>query len=307
VNTRTIVPADAEWPVLLNELGPQRPPERLFVAGLPLALDQPSVAVVGARRPTIAGLDAAERMARGLAEAGFAVVSGLAVGIDSVAHRAALRAGGHTIAVLGCGLDVNYPERNSGLKAQIAARGTLVTEYAAGTPPLAHHFPERNRIIAGLAAGVVYVEGGEKSGGRITARLALDANRSVFAVPGSVRNPLAAGPNELIRTCQATLVTDVRHVCEELAPGLVWTEPADVGPARRPVDLEESEAQVLCFLDDVPIAPDRICSQLGLSAGRVSLAAARLEVRGLIVRRPQGYEISSAGCRARDAYIAAHS
>jgi DNA processing protein len=306
MNTRMITPADAEWPSTLNELGPERPPEALFLAGLPLAVEGRPVAVVGARRPTIAGVEAAERIAGGLAEAGFTIISGLAIGIDAVTHEAALRAGGYTVAVLGCGLDLGYPRRNLELKSRIEKRGTLVTEYPAGTPPLARHFPQRNRIIAGLAAGVVYVEGGAKSGGRITARLALEANRAVFAVPGSIRNPLAEGPNELIRTCQATLVGDVRHVLEELAPSLVWEEPVDLGVGPKEIILEESEARVLCFLDDTPVTPDRICAQLDLSAGAVALAAARLEVRGLIVRRAHGYMISTAGSRARAAYMAQH-
>lgn len=299
MNVRMILPSDEEWPGRLNELGPERPPEQLYLHGLPLDVGPQTVAVVGARHPSAAGIDAARRLAGGLAEAGFAVVSGMAVGIDAVAHKAALDAGGYTVAVLGCGLDVVYPGRNAGLKRQIASRGTLVTEHPLGTPPHAHHFPQRNRIIAGLAAGVVYVEGGERSGGRITARQALDANRSVFAVPGSIRNPLAVGPNELIRTSQATLVMEARHIFDELAPGLVWQDAAGRVEGRATISLGEAEMEVLRYLDDAPVAPDRICVDLMMPAGEVALTLSRLEVRGLVTRRPSGYEISTSGARAR--------
>ncbi|HEY7875166.1 MAG TPA: DNA-processing protein DprA, partial [Actinomycetota bacterium] len=172
---RVITPADEEWPPQLDELGPARPPKQLFVRGRPLEAGRRTVAVVGARRPTAAGIEAAETLTRGLVEAGFAIVSGMAMGIDAAAHAAAIDAGGYTVAVLGCGLDVIYPARNRQLRARIESAGTLLTEYPEGTEPAAFHFPERNRIVAGLAAAVLFVEGGERSGGLITARAALDA------------------------------------------------------------------------------------------------------------------------------------
>jgi DNA processing protein len=304
MSDRVITPSDEEWPAQLNELGPARPVEQLFVRGLSLAADRRTVAVVGARHPTVAGVEAAERLTRGLVEAGFSIVSGLAVGIDTVAHKTALTAGGYTIAVLGCGLDVDYPERNAGLKRGIAKSGTVVSEYPIGSPPSAFHFPERNRIIAGLSAGVLYVEGAERSGGRITARAALDANRAVFAVPGSIRNPLAYGPNELIRTSQAALVTDVKHICDELEPGLVWEEPIDLGPLRSPVTLDDVEKRVLGFLDDAPAAADMVAAGLGLTPGEVAMALSRLEIRGLAGRRRNGYELSGSGARVRRALVA---
>jgi DNA processing protein len=301
---RTISRADGEWPHHLNELGPERPPTELFVQGRPLEAGSQTIAVVGSRHPTSAGVDAAKRIACGLAEANFTVVSGLAVGIDAVAHKAAIEAGGYTIAVLGCGLDVDYPARNTTLKRQIANVGTLVTEHPPGTPPHANHFPQRNRIIAGLAAGVVYVEGGERSGGRITARQALDANRSVFAVPGSIRNPLAVGPNELIRTSQAVLITDVRHIFEELAPGLVWKQSGATHMGGSSIPLEDPEYRVLSFLDDAPVAVDRISADLAMPVGEVTLTLSRLEVRGLVTRRPSGYEITISGARGRSLHRA---
>lgn len=300
MSDRVITPSDAEWPPQLNELGPARPPKQLYVRGLPLKADRRTVAVVGARRPTAAGVEAAETLTRGLVEAGFAIVSGLAVGIDAVAHMAALDAGGYTIAVLGCGLDVDYPARNTGLKRRIAQMGgTVLTEYSEGVPAAAFHFPERNRIVAGLVVGVVFVEGGERSGGLITARAALDANRAVFAVPGSCRNPLAAGPNELIRTSQAALVTTVKHICDELEPGLVWDGPPDLGPRRAPVELDELESKVIRFLDDAPAPPDLISNRLALKPGEVAVALSRLEIRGFAARRRNGYELTSGGARVR--------
>jgi DNA processing protein len=300
VRTRIISPTDDEWPGALDELGPHRSPDRLFVTGRPLRPARESIAIVGTRRPTAAGIEIAGRLSRGLVEAGFTIVSGMAIGIDSAAHNAALRAGGHTVGVLGCGLDVDYPKSNTQLRDMVADSGTLLSEYPMGTPPRASHFPERNRIIAGLCAGVVFVEGGVKSGGRITARLALDANRFVFAVPGSVRNPMAEGPNELIRTNQAALVTSVAHICDELAPGLVWSETPRSTPRDRP-DLGDNERIVLEVLDDAPITPDAIGDRLRMTPGMVALCLARLEVRGFAVKRSTGYEISESGSRARNA------
>jgi DNA processing protein len=296
---RVITPTDEEWPPQLNELGPARPPQQLYARGLPLNAGPRTVAVVGARHPSAAGVEAATALTRGLVEAGFAIVSGLALGIDAVAHATALDAGGYTIAVLGCGLDVDYPARNAQLKQRVADVGTIVTEYPEGAPPNAFHFPERNRIVAGLAAGVLFVEGRERSGGLITARAALDANRSVFAVPGSIRNPLATGPNELIRTSQAALVTSVEHVCDELEPGLVWSGPVELGVQRAHVKLDDLELAVLRFLDDAPATPDLISSRLALKPGEVAVALSRLEVRGFAARRRSGYEITSGGSRVR--------
>ena len=296
---RTIHPRDPEWPLLLNELGPHRAPERLFACGLRLDHEKTHVAIVGTRRPTIAGIEAAQLISRALAQAGFVIVSGLALGIDSVAHRSALEVGGSTVAVLGCGLDIAYPTRNKRLQEQIAHDGTLLSEYVDGTRPATWTFPERNRIVAGLSKAVVVIEGGAKSGALITARIALDANRSVFAVPGSMRNAMACGPNELIRTSQAALVTDPNHIFQELAPDLVWRDPVSTSLSAQPTVLDESEGRVLSLLDDAPTSVERICTMARLNAGQVALALSRLEVRGLVKRRPAGYEISNAGARLR--------
>lgn len=299
--SRRILSGSPEWPQALNELGPHVPPEWIHALGRPIPDPRGSIAIVGTRRPTAAGFQAARQMARACAEAGFAVVSGMAVGIDAAAHEATLRAGGHTVAVLGCGLDVDYPARNRRLKAKIVRHGTLVSEYPHGEQPYPAHFPERNRIVVGLARAVLVVEGGLKSGALITARLALDADRAIFAIPGSLRNAMADGPNELIRTGQAALVTDPRHIFDELAPGLVWHDPVNRLDPKAPA-LEAEEIEVLSLMDDVPISLDRIAESVGMSLGRTSLALSRLEVRGLIVRRRMGYEITDAGGRVRSTY-----
>jgi DNA processing protein len=239
----------------------------------------------------------ARRLARGFAEAGITVVSGLAVGIDSAAHSATLEAGGTTVAVLGCGVDVDYPQRNRALKQRILAAGTLLSEYPAGTPPHRYNFPARNRIIAGLVMGVVVVEGAITSGALVTARLALDANRSVYAVPGSTRNPMAAGPNELIRTSQALLVRSVEDVFEDIAPELLATVQSS-GPSSDAPRVDAAEEDVLRTLDDTPVGVDEIARATGLAPGRIAVVLAAVELRGLAARSRGGFCITEAGARA---------
>jgi DNA processing protein len=293
---RTITRSAREWPPILNELGPHEPPRRLYAEGLPLDPDAAAVAVVGTRRPTASGVEVATRIARGLAQGGITVVSGLAIGIDATAHRAAMEAGGRTVAVLGTGLDVDYPARNIRLRQKILTMGTLLTEYADGTQPQRWHFPMRNRIIAGLSLGVVVVEGAHTSGALVTARLGLDANRSVYAIPGSVRNPMAAGPNSLIKSSQAQLVTSFEDVVEDLfgALGHIGRERRD-GPVE---ELDRDEASVLGALDDVPVGLDTIVGIVGLPHGRVAVTAATLELRGLAIRGRGGYSITRKGAAA---------
>lgn len=298
IRTREVTPENEEWPAYLDELGPHPAPAKLFVRGEPIRSGERTVAVVGTRRPSASGIEATRMIVRGLAEAGFAIISGLAVGIDAVAHRAALEAGGHTLAVLGCGLDFPYPRENLTLRSRILEVGTIVSEYPHDANPHPAHFPERNRIIAGLSAATVVVEGGNRSGALITARIALDANRAVFAVPGSIRNPMADAPNELIRTARASLVTHFKHITDDLAPGLVWATSPDRS-LTTPVALDETERAVLALLEETPLSVDFICQETDLSSGEIALALSRLEVRGLAVRRYGGYEVSDAGARAK--------
>ncbi len=210
------IPRDSvDYPPLLARLPDA--PGVLHVAGDPALLWHPQVAIVGSRNPTAGGRDNAADFSSALARSGLAITSGLADGIDAVAHRAALEANALTIAVVGTGLDVFYPPRNQALAQDIARHGAVVSEYPPGTPARAGHFPRRNRIIAGLSLGTLVVEASLKSGSLITARLAAEAGREVFALPGSIHNPLAKGCHRLIRD-GATLVETARDIVEALAP-----------------------------------------------------------------------------------------
>lgn len=206
---------DPDYPALLRRS--PAPPLALFVAGDPALLWHPAVAVVGSRAATAGGRDNASGFARAFVRAGFAVASGLAAGIDTAAHHGALGASGLTVAVLGTGIDVPYPRGNARLHARIAAEGAVVSEHPPGTPARREQFPSRNRILAGLTLGTVVVEAAARSGALITARLAADAGRDVFAVPGSIHNPLARGCHRLIRD-GAGLVETAGEVVDALAP-----------------------------------------------------------------------------------------
>lgn len=188
---------DADYPPLLRRIG--SPPLALFVAGNAALLWHPAVAVVGSRGPTVGGRDNARSFSRALATAGFGITSGLAAGVDRAAHEAALDAGGVTVAVLGTGPDVPYPQHHVALLERVAAAAAVVSEYPPGTEARREHFPSRNRIIAGLTLGTLVIEAASRSGASITARLAADAGREVFAVPGSIHNPMARGCHRLIR------------------------------------------------------------------------------------------------------------
>jgi DNA processing protein len=205
-------PGDPRYPALLGAIPA---PPRLFVCGALDADDALAVAIVGSRRPSPYGLAVAERLASELAARGVTIVSGLARGIDTAAHRGALAAGGRTLAVLGCGLDVVYPRENTVLARAIEARGALVSQFAPGVPALAGHFPARNRTLAGLALGVVVVEAAERSGALITAGFAGDLGRETFAVPGRITSPTSAGANRLIQD-GAKLVTCWQDIVSEL-------------------------------------------------------------------------------------------
>ena len=206
---------DPDYPPLLRRS--PAPPLALFVAGDPARLWHPAVAVVGSRSPTPGGRDNAAVFARAFAASGLAVASGMAAGIDTAAHLATLESGGLTVAVLGTGPDVAYPRSNAQLHARIAEHGAVVSEHLPGTGPLRQHFPSRNRILAGLALATVVIEAAQRSGALITARLAADAGREVFALPGSIHNPLARGCHRLIRD-GAGLVESPAEVVAALAP-----------------------------------------------------------------------------------------
>lgn len=265
--------ADPQYPQLLR--GIPDPPLALYVRGqLPEVL---CVAVVGTRNPSSDGEYVAHRMAWELAAAGVCVVSGLARGIDAAAHRGALEGGGPTVAVLGCGVDVRYPAGHEELADRVASRGALVSEYPPGTPPAKYHFPLRNRIISGLARAVVVVEATLRSGALITADLALEQGREVFAVPGSVLNPRSAGPHWLLRE-GAGWAERAADVLQALGVPLPSLGVQDLGPA---------EQRVLDALWEPRYPDELVAAGLG-GASAVNALLVALEVRGLVRRMPGG-------------------
>lgn len=238
--------------------------------------DSSAVAIVGSRRASPYGLAVAEWLGRELASCGVTVISGLARGVDAAAHRGALGGGGRTIAVLGCGVDVVYPPEHRRLLAEIIEAGAAVSEFPPGTPPLRHQFPQRNRLISGLALGVVVVEGREHSGAVITADFALDQGREVFAVPGRIFDETSRTPHRLLQQ-GAKPVTRVEDILDEL--GLASVRP--VAPAGHSVTLEGIEADVYAHLDLQPRHPDDLAQRCRLSVAAVGRALTLLEVRGL--------------------------
>ena len=262
------------------------PPPLLFLQGVRDVLAAPAVAVVGSRNPTASGTALARRLAGGLAEAGYAVVSGLAAGIDGAAHRGALDAGGPTLAVVGNGLDRVYPRAHRALAGEVAASGLQLSEHAPGTPPARHHFPRRNRIIAGLVAGVLVVEAAPRSGSLITARLAAEAGRDVFAVPGSVLNPLARGCHALLRE-GARLVEGLDDLLEELPP----VRPGAALPApssTQPVVDDPRDRALLRELRAGPASVDALVAATALGAGEVTARLLALELGGHVSSEPGG-------------------
>ena len=250
------------------------PPVGLFVRGGEDAdlLERPSVAIVGARSCSPYGASVARSLGRELAAAGLTVVSGLARGVDGEAHRGALEAGGTTVAVLGCGVDRVYPAAHAELARRVTERGLIVSEYAPGVEPAPWRFPARNRIIAGLAQATIVVEARERSGALITADLALEEGREVFAVPGEITSALSAGTNALLRI-GATALTSAGDVLESF--GITPSEPPEV-------ELTAAAALVLARLRDGAAGADELARALALPAGEVATALAELELAGLV-------------------------
>lgn len=276
---------DPGYPPLLREL-PGRP-LALFVHGDPGVLSLPQVAVVGSRNPTQAGRQTAQGLATELTSAGLLVTSGLATGIDGAAHEGALAAGGRTIAVLGTGPDQVYPARHRALAHRIAASGALVSEFPPGTRPLPAHFPRRNRIVSGLSLGVVVVEASLKSGSLITARLATDQGREVFAVPGSIHNPLARGCHALIRQ-GATLVEGAADVVAQLGSLLGHLAREAVPPRRELGPPAGASEGLLGHLGVDGASVDELVVRSGLLAAEVQSALVLLELGGWVSCDPGG-------------------
>ncbi|HET8576976.1 MAG TPA: DNA-processing protein DprA [Methylomirabilota bacterium] len=280
---RRVALRDDAYPAQLR--GVPHAPDALWVRGTLTAEDALAVAVVGSRHATPYGLAVAESLAADLAARGMTVVSGLARGIDSAAHRGALRAGGRTIAVFGSGVDVIYPPENGRLAAAIAERGALVSQFAPGTPPFAYNFPERNRVIAGLALGVVVVEAAERSGSLITAGFAGELGREVMAVPGRTTSEQSAGAHRLIQD-GAALVTGWRDVIAQLP--VRWQaclrEPAqsdDAAEESRMAGGPEVE-RVLAALGEDPLGIDEVIEKSGIDSARTAALLLELELEGRV-------------------------
>ena len=286
---------DPRYPRSLLELGDA--PVLLFCKGDPLLLNAPAIAIVGSRNASPAGLLVAEEFAAALASAGLTVISGLALGIDAAAHRGALRAlagigqqSASTIAVIGTGIDRVYPPRNRGLAHQIAKRGAIVSEFPLETPPFAGNFPRRNRLISGLAQGVLVVEATLGSGSLITARLAGEQGREVFAIPGSIHSPFSKGCHKLIRE-GAKLVETAEDVLEELKwPGAV----SDRASSTRKRDTKDARASgpdgtlLLDALGFAPTTTDELCARLGWPVDRVLASMLQLELAGSLAHTSGG-------------------
>jgi len=253
-------------------------PYLLYVRGNTDCLHKTAVAVVGTRSATVYGLRAARRLAGDLAQAGLAVVSGLAVGIDAAAHGAALAVGGTTIAVLGCGLDRCYPLDNRRLRADIERHGAVVSEFPPGTAPEPGHFPSRNRIVSGMAQGVLVVEAGDHSGALITARLAAEQGRDVFAVPSNIDSPVSAGVNRLIAEGAHVVTCSL-----DVLVGLGLDHLARSARQAQLVPEDETEAAVLAALGAEPRHVDDVSRACGLTARDVTRTLTVMEVKGMVV------------------------
>lgn len=284
---------DDRWPSKLGEVAAA--PIALYAIGDIDLLSVPQLAIVGSRNPTAAGRDAALEFGKHLAAQGIAVTSGLALGIDAAAHEGALAAKGHTIAVCGTGLDRVYPRRNHDLAKQIAEHGLLLSEFPIGTPVMAHNFPKRNRIISGLSLGTLVVEAAVRSGSLITARYASEQGREVFAMPGSIHNPLARGAHKLIRD-GAKLVENASHILEELAPQLghegrqlAATVVSSVAAPKLASPMSETKQHPLMkYLEYEPVSADSLIEKSGLTVDVVSSMLVLLELEGLVAKTPTG-------------------
>lgn len=295
-NAHLLTLSDARYPPLLLEI--TDPPPLLYVRGSLECLSAPQLGVVGSRRPSRQGLSDSRDFAAALAGGGFTITSGLAYGIDATAHQAALDAGGQTIAVLGSGIDTIYPAANSDLAFAISRQGAVISEFPLGTPPRANQFPSRNRIISGLSLGVLVVEAAMQSGSLVTARLAVEQNREVFALPGSIHNPVSRGCNSLIRQ-GATLVQCADDIFAELRGWLPTDRAAvSVEPANASIPLPElgdDETQVFAAIGLEPISLDEVLINVAQPLPALLAILAELELMGLIENRGGSY------CRAIEA------
>jgi DNA processing protein len=296
---KTLTINDSGYPSLLKNISD--PPTPLYMDGTLDPLETQLVAVVGSRHATPYGLRIARHLAGELARLGFVIVSGLARGIDAAAHEAALSTGGRTVAVLGCGLDVVYPPEHGRLRAAIAESGAVVTEFDLGTPPRSAHFPRRNRILSGLTLGVVVVEAAEDSGSLITARLALDQGREVFAVPGPIDVLTSRGTHALLKQ-GAKLTETVDDIVEELLPQLDTSRLSAVKEKHarpRPVhnrmayELSQEQRTVYAVMDEQPLTIDEVTERASLDTAVVTTALLELELKAAVRQVPgQRYQLA---------------
>lgn len=282
-------PADNRYPARLLHIGD--PPALLYCHGNVESLRKPAVAIVGSRAATSYGRRVSFELARELARRGIGVVSGMAMGVDGEAHAGAMAGGGTTIGVLGCGIDVVYPPQHADLFKEVVSQGLLVSEYPPGTIPDGYRFPERNRIISGISLGTVVIEASLKSGSLITAKLALDQGREVFAVPGRIDSPRSRGTHRLIQE-GAKLVTGVEDILEELdLSGKLAGDASPAAEAEERLELPQEEQHLLSLLDVYPVAIDELVAESRLDAAAVFQLLLALELKGKVRQLPgQMYE-----------------
>lgn len=280
---RLLTLADADYPQSL--LSADDPPLLLYAKGNTALLNRPMLAVVGSRNATAQGVRDAEAFAQALGDAGLTIVSGLALGIDAAGHRGGLATAAATVAVIGTGADRLYPARNEALARAIVEKGAILSEFPLGTPPLASNFPRRNRLIAGLGLGCLVVEAALRSGSLITARLAAEAGREVFAIPGSIHSSLSRGCHQLIRQ-GAKLVESAQDVLEELR----WPESSSPSAATDKLEVaQDNEAeQVLAALGDSPCPLDTLATRSGLTPASLLAMLLPLELAGRVAQLPGG-------------------
>jgi DNA processing protein len=275
---------DTAYPGYLHEI-PARPP-LLYVKGALSALARPHLALVGSRNPSPAGRETAYQFAKALSKMGICICSGLALGIDAASHRGALCGRGGTLAILGSGIDRLYPSKHRTLAKEISTKGALISEFSPNTPPAPHHFPRRNRIISGISMGVVVIEASLKSGSLITARYAIEQGRELFAIPGSIHNPLAKGCHSLIRQ-GAKLVDNLEHIVEEL-PIKQKISPTTSIACNEPQLAKEQQNLVKCIGYEIT-SLDVMVERSGFSTKKVASILAKLEMAGYIEAVPGGY------------------
>ena len=292
---------DDDYPALLREIA--SPPPLLFFEGQLTAFSLPCFSIVGSRRPSRSAEITANELAGQLAIMGFGIVSGLARGVDSLAHTAAIEAGGTTIAILGTGMNRIYPQGQTKLRARIPEHGLVLSEFPLNTDAFKEHFPRRNRVVTGLSMGTLIVEAGLRSGSMISARLAMEQGREVFAVPGNIHNPQSKGCHQLIRD-GAVLTECIEDILRELPPGKGAPNMTEISEApvlagqglsaNRP-PLAESERRLLANIDMDPVSIDVLVNRTGLDVSQISSLLTQLELLGLVHADISGYSLEPGG------------